>query len=100
MAKVYKLIEVGEYEALKKLEDTSDKATSSKNTVIKASEIKKNNNSHFGDSEESSNTSFSEGSETTKNPSFTECDWRAFEDCFTLSDGGKIYRKKICKRKK
>lgn len=95
MAKVYKLIEIGEYEALKQLLEKNTVQRNSQSEEIKVV------NSQLGYSEESSNNSSnSETSDSNQKSTFTECDWRVFEDCFVLSDGGKIHRKKICKRKK
>ncbi len=101
MAKVYKLIEISEYEQLKKLMHADNKSGVLEDDIKYTHEAKLKSEPRIVDSEETSNTSSSSSSGDRKYKSnFTECDWQTFEDCFKLGDGGKICRKKIFKRQK
>lgn len=101
MAKVYKLIEISEYEGLKKLMHATENQDEQVEDKNNNHEDKLRSDSRLVDSEETSNTSSSSSIAPNKSKSnFTECDWLTFEDCFKLCDGGKICRKKIHKRQK
>lgn len=101
IAKVFKLIEIGEYETLKRREEIN-----SSNLITKdAKERKIKEDKDLASSEifvknsVESESEHSSSSQNSSKQSFLNCDWVGFEEVFVLN-GDKIHRKKIRKFKK
>lgn len=102
MTKVYKLIEINEYERLKQLEETMSAKPSSSfiSDNDSSSEVKDHCELVVKSSPESDESNKIVSTNIQKcQKSFKDCDWLTFEDSFVITDGQKIYRKKILKHK-
>lgn len=100
MAKVFKLVEIKpEIVPSEEKEKQNLEGGSSKQNLHACESTKQTDDSSSRDSDENSSTSSILSRENPKS-NFKDCNWSVFEDVFIISNGEKIYRKKVSQLKK